>query len=193
MLKNVKLLTSILILSASISCHAVSLWTPNSTGLVADAKPRRVGDLVTIVIVEGTSSTQKASTDYSKDLDHSNSAGVGPLLRQFLPEVTAKSSQTGSASGQTTLTNRLDAKVTATITKIQPNGNLEIQAERSIATNGEKQTITLTGVIRPADVGTDNTITSTFIADLAVKCSGKGPIGDRQKEGVISKLVKYLF
>lgn len=192
MSKHVKLFTVILILLASAPLFAVSLWTPTSTSMVTDAKARQSGDLVTVVIVEGTSSSQKASTDFDKSVDHSNSAGVGPLLT-LLPELKAKSGQKGSASGQTTLSNQLVAKVTATVTKVLPNGNMEIQAQRTLQTNGETQEITLTGVIRPQDVGTDNTILSTFISDMAVKCTGKGAIGDRQKEGLISKIVKYLF
>jgi flagellar L-ring protein precursor FlgH len=160
--------------------------------MFTDLKAKMVGDLVTVIISEGTSSQMQASTDLDKKLDHAGSAGVGPFLK-LVPELGFNSGQTSSASGTTTISNKLVAKVTAKVIKVLPNGNLEIQAQRTLITNKEKQEITLTGVLRQQDIEADNTVLSTFISDVEIKCTGKGAIGDRQKEGVISKIIRYIF
>jgi len=180
------------ILLAASSATADSLWTSASNGLFADVKARQVGDTVTILIVESSISTQKASTGFDKKLEHSNDAGLGFLLKN-LPEFGISSSQKGSASGATSRTSTFVAKITATVVKVLPNGNLVLEGVRSISTNSEKQDIKLTGTVRPQDITPDNTVLSTYLADAEVKSTGRGPIGDRQKEGIISRLIKFLF
>jgi len=181
-----------LILLPTMPSPAESLWAAKSDSMFTDVKAKRVGDLVTIVIAEASSSSLKASTGYDKSLDHSNKAGIGPFLK-LVPELGFSSSQKGAASGETTMTSKLVAKVTAKVTKVLENGNLEVQAERTVVTNDEKQDITLTGVVRPEDIGTDNTVLSSSLSDVQIKCTGKGPIGNRQKEGIISKILRFIF
>jgi len=171
---------------------ADSLWSPDSPGLFRDVKAMKVGDLVTVLVVETASSSQKASTDYDKSFEHANEAGVGAFLK-LVPDLRFSSEQAGKASGETTLTGRLLAKVTVTVTRVLPNGNLEIQGQRLLQTNDEKQEITVSAVARPEDIGQDNTISSTFLSDVKIKYVGKGPGGDRQREGIISKLLKWIF
>ena len=143
-------------------------------------------------IVEGTSSTNKASTDISKQFKHSNEAGLGPLIKN-IPEIGYNSTQSGKASGASNISSSLITTVTATVTKVLDSGNLEITADRELMTNGEKQHITLSAVVRPLDIGSDNSVSSTYLADVKVACSGKGAIGDRQREGIITKILGFLF
>lgn len=183
---------SFMVLAAITSASAESLWTPASGSLIADKKARQVGDIVTILIVESTSSVQKASTGFDKKIEHGNDVGVGFLMKN-LPEIGISSGQKGSSSGQTSRTSNFVAKITATVTKVLPNGNLEVEGTRTIETNKEKQEIKLTGTVRQQDISPDNTVLSTYLADAEIKSTGKGPIGDRQKEGFISQLIKWLF
>jgi flagellar L-ring protein precursor FlgH len=192
MLKIVIVITTIIILATIIPATADSLWTPASTNMFTDLRARHVGDLLTVVISEGTASSLSASSGFDKNVEHSNTGGVGPFLK-LLPEIGFNSGQKGSANGSSTMTSKLTANVTAKVTKVLPNGNLEIEAQRTLVTNADKQEITLTGTVRPEDIGSDNTVLSTYVADVVVKCTGKGPAGDRQKEGVITKLIKYIF
>ncbi len=183
----------LLVLIAATSLFAESLWKPtSSTGLFTDIKARQVGDVVTVLIVESSSTTQKASTDYDKKLDHKSDAGIGSLISK-IPPFDFTSAQKGGASGSTSRTSNFSAKITATVIKVLPNGNLVIEATRGISSNSEKQQIKLTGTVRQQDIAPDNTVLSTYLADAQIDNSGKGPIGDRQKEGIISKLLKFLF
>lgn len=182
----------IALISIASSAFGNSLWMPDSRSLIGDVKARQVGDVITVLIVESTASTQKASTGFDKKLDHSNDAGVGFLLNK-IPAFDYGSSQKGSASGTTSRTSNFTAKITATVTKVLPNGNLVIEATRAISTNSEKQDIKLTGTVRPQDIAPDNSVLSTYLADAKIESAGKGPIGNRQREGIISKLLRFLF
>ncbi len=171
---------------------ADSLWSPNCRNLCADLRPSQVGDLVTVLIVEEAVSSQEASTDLRKSTDHSNDAGVGPFIK-LLPEIGFRSGQSSSAAGQSTMSSKFVTRLAATVTRVMPNGNLEIRAERSLNMNGEKQAVMLTGLVRPQDIASDNSVLSTSLADVKIDYIGKGPNGRRQQEGFITKILSYLF
>lgn len=190
--RYIQVFTIILILITLTSAFADSLWVSTSGSLFTDLKARKVGDLVTVLVSESSASTLTAGSDFDKSVEHSSDAGIGPFLK-LIPEIGFSSEQSGKASGQSTMSSRLLAKVTATVTNVLPNGVLEIQAERTLITNNEKQEITLTGRVRPEDIEADNTLLSTYLADVEIKCTGKGAVADRQKEGVITKLIKFIF
>jgi flagellar L-ring protein precursor FlgH len=185
-------LALVLVLSAINWVGGDSLWTPNNTSLFADLKPRQVGDLITVLIVEESASQQKATQSFDKSFEHGNSAGTGPILK-LIPELAYDSSQTSSTQGQMTISNKFVTTVTAKVVAVNPNGTLEIQAERTIELNGEKQELVLTGTVRPQDITADNTVLSTLIANANIQTKGKGPIGNRQKEGIITKILGFLF
>lgn len=191
MKKSIILLIAI-VLILPVSLFADSLWTKDSKSMIEDTKASKEGDLVTILIVESSSSSQQTSKDFDKKLDHKNAAGAGPVV-SLLPEIGISSSQKGSSGGSASRTNNFKAKLTAKIIKVEENGNLELEGTRMIETNGEKEEMKFTGTVRPQDIQPDNTVASTFIADAKIQVTGKGAIGDRQKEGVISKIIKFLF
>lgn len=180
------------LLALGVSASADSLWTSTSKSMLSDSKARQVGDTITVTVIESTATQQKTSTTFSKNLKHNNGAGVGPIVK-LLPEVGVTSAQSGSASGDTSKSMTFTATVTTQVVKVLPNGNLQVQGTHHVETNAEKQDITISGIARPEDIDSSNNIASTALADFQVKCTGKGAIGDRQKEGLISKLLKYLF
>jgi flagellar L-ring protein precursor FlgH len=184
---------------AAAPLAADSLWAKAeatkgqpATSIVTDIKAHNVGDLVTVLVIESTTSTQAAATDLKKDLKHNNGAGVGPFL-SLVPALGITSGQSSSSAGQKTMSNNLATRLTATVTKVLPNGNLEINGQRALQTNGEKQTMTITATVRPQDVAQDNTVYSTSLANVQVDYTGKGAIGDREHEGLLSRLLKFIF
>ncbi len=188
-----KLITyAIAALLLTTSACANSLWTPAAGSMFTDQKARQVGDVVTVLVVESSSTSQQASTGFDKKLDHKNDAGVGSLIEK-IPAFDFSSAQKSSSTGSTSRTSNFTAKITATVTKVLPNGNLVVEATRAISTNSEHQNIKLTGTIRQQDIAPDNTVLSTYLADAKIESSGKGPIGSRQKEGIISQLLRFLF
>lgn len=191
-MKLSKCLLILAVFALAAAASADSLWTQDAKPLTADPKAHQVGDIVTVLVDEASATTQKATTGFDKKVKHDNEAGVGPIVK-LLPKVGVSSAQSGSASGSTTKTMTFTAEVTATVTKVNPNGDLVLEGARVVETNGEKQELKVSGTVRPQDIGADNTVSSIYLANAQIKCTGKGPIGDRQKEGLLSKIVKVLF
>lgn len=195
MYKNIFLSLTILAVGATMagSAKAESLWQPQSVkSSYADKKAAQVGDIITIVIMESADSSQQASTDAKKNSSLNSGPGTGPLLSN-IPLFKYSGGDTMKASGSTTRSSTLNAKMTAKVTKVDANGNLSIEGSKFVQTNKEKAEIKLTGTIRPQDIAVDNSVLSTYIADAKITYVGSGPIGSRQKEGLISKIFKILF
>ena len=170
-----------------------SLWPSDiAPTMLADKKASKIGDILTILIVESATASQKASTDASKSSSLKSKAGIGPLLKN-LPPFEFSGGDSMTADGSTSRSNNFIAKITVKVINVDKYGNLEIEGKRYVQTNKEKAEMKLTGSIRPQDVETDNTVLSTFIADAKITYEGTGPVGSRQKEGFISKLFKILF
>ena len=74
-----------------------------------------------------------------------------------------------------------------------PNGNLVIEGTRFVQVNKETQKLIITGVIRQDDINADNTIFSESIANADIRYDGKGTVGDRQRKGILSQLLDWLF
>jgi len=79
------------------------------------------------------------------------------------------------------------------VAEVLPNGNLLIEARRSMVVNAETQTLVLSGVIRTTDVTRDNKISSAVIANMNLRYEGKGPIAKRQKPGILNKIFNFIF
>lgn len=190
------LLISCVILTAlASSVSAESLWLDPknlTTSVYADARAAKVGDIVTVIIEESAQSTQQASTDASKNSQLKTGPGVGQFLDK-IPLLQYSGGDSIKASGTTTRSSNFTTRMSAVVTKVLDNGNLEIEGTRQIETNKEKETVKLTGVIRKQDIQPDNTVLSAYVADAQITHMGNGPIGSRQKEGLISKIFKILF
>jgi len=74
-----------------------------------------------------------------------------------------------------------------------PNGNMLIRGKRIIKVNGEDQIITLSGIIRPEDIASDNTVESTRIADAGITYWGIGVLADRQKPGWMTRALDNVW
>lgn len=170
--------------------HAESLW--NDRSMFADRRAQAVGDILTIVISENFSATRSDSNSNGKKSSGSASAGTG----SFLSWITAHSydmKDSFSASGSITNKNVVTARMTATVTAVQPNGNLVIKGTQSIKQNNDEQIISLVGTIRPDDISTSNTVASSAMADAQIFVNGKGPLAQKQKQGILSSIFDFLF
>lgn len=170
-----------------------SLWSENSGSLYADFKARNVGDLLTIVVLESTVAAAQAETKTSKSESASTTAGIGPLLKFFLPELGASGKTDSSGTGSTTRSGSLTTRLSVVVVETFPNGILKLEGTRTVQMNGETQKLLLTGLVRIKDIRADNTVLSTQVANAQIQFEGKGPIGSRQREGLITKLFKLLF
>jgi len=170
----------------------VSRNDTNSVSLFSDNKARRVGDTLTVVITETGAASSVAATKTAKNESLSYGPGFGPLLFN-IKNFGVSGGINSTASGSTTRTDNLSASIGVTVKEVLPNGNLVVEGRRKVGMNAETQEITLTGVVRPTDIQPNNTIASPLVADAQIKYGGRGPVGDKQHDGIISRIFKVLF
>ena len=157
--------------------------------LVEDHRSLRVGQSLTVLILEQASAAASADTDANKSVavagqvsadDRAHDASIG-LTNEF--EGGATISRTG----------RLVARVSVVIVDVLPSGELQVQGDQLIEFNNEKQELRVAGVVRPADISADNTVLSTRLANAEITFVGDGLLGSRQTPGVISRFFNWLF
>jgi len=181
---------------AAAELKAESLWREaeeESAGqsIFSETKGHKIGDIITILIIENSTAVQKATTQNKKSSTVGAKAGTGPL--SFIPNISSSTSGDFSGDGSTTRSGTITAKISARVTKIYPNGNLAIEGKRSIRINDEVQDITINGIARTLDITSDNTILSTFLADAQIKYKGNGVVGTVNRPGVIKRVSDWLF
>ena len=177
---------------APAAVRADSLWTANSGSLFSDNKARRAGDVLTVLISEQTQSAAQANTKTAKSEDFNLGPGTGPILN-LIKKFGLSSGSNMNASGQTARNGSLTGRIAVTVKSVDANGNLVLEGVRDLTLNAEKQRIVFRGLVRPADIQPDNTVTSSLVADATIEFVGKGVIGDKQRPGIISRVFKFLF
>jgi len=178
-----------------------SVWTPTRNGnfLFADQRAMRQGDIVTVKVEESADAKRGASTTLDRDSKMSNAiSGFLGLIKYLKPDLAgadllgAKSDTDFKGLGETTRSEKLNAKVPATVKRVLPNGNLYIEGYRTILVNNEAHHFYISGVIRSVDISDDNSVSSSRIAEAEIEFSGRGDISDKQRPGVIQRYVdKY--
>lgn len=172
-----------------------STWEDGKNPLL-DRTARRAGDLLTILISESSVASFSATTTASKTSDMSAVQQVVKGLFGFLDlngTKTATGSKTDNGTGQTNQNGSLRARLTAEVLAVTPNGHLIIEGTRKIVINRETQLFKLTGIVRRDDITPDNSVLSESIAQAEIRFEGKGQIANKQRQGLLSQLMDWLF
>ena len=174
---------------------AESLWNnPNgqpARSPFADHRATGIGDIVTIVISETT--TTSATRSSANEKSGSVSLGTGIGIFDFLQAASASGSDKFSAKGSASSSNRVAGNVTVTVVDVTPNGNFILEGTQSIWQNKNEHKIVFRGTCRPEDISSSNTILSTRVADATVRFDGKGPLNAKQRQGILTQIFNILF
>ncbi len=163
--------------------------TRNATYLYSDRKASRVGDLITIVLNESTDASKNADTEIKKKdantLEPTISGRV-PSWKQNPLSFDIDSNKQFKAETDSAQANSLNGTITVTVAQVLPNGNLFIKGEKWLTLNQGNEFIRIAGIIRPEDITTDNTISSTRVANARITYSGTGALDESNKMGWLS-------
>ncbi|MDR2443556.1 MAG: flagellar basal body L-ring protein FlgH [Deltaproteobacteria bacterium] len=170
----------------------------------SDMKAQRIGDIITINIVETSKANKTATTSTSRSNEVNTSVNTlfgveaTPMLTtsrglNLLKGVDASYDSQFRGSGTTSRNENITAKISARIVQVLPNNNLVIRGSQEILVNNEKQYITVQGVVRPADVATDNSVLSTYLADARIEYVGKGDLTNKQREGWLTRALDKIW
>ncbi|NLJ79623.1 MAG: flagellar basal body L-ring protein FlgH [Firmicutes bacterium] len=182
----------LLILVCSGAGGAVSLYPLDKRSLYEDLKARRPGDLVTVIIVEQARAEQSANTASGKDSEVSVGPGGG-VLADLIPLLKLGGGDSFKADGITSRGGSLTAKITTKVLETMENGTMRLEGRQKITINGEEQEIIISGLVRNEDVDPDNTVLSTFVADAEISFIGSGIVGDKNKPGLLTRILNWLF
>lgn len=168
-----------------------------------DVIAARIGDTLTILVSESSAAKLTANTAATKADDNNvpaqqlpllNQAGlIGKLFDGLRTGMRTRSQSTTGGTGSTDRNGTLTARVTAIVTQVLPNGNLVIEGTRWVQVNKDTQVLRISGVVRRQDVRRDNTVLSESIADARITNDGKGQISDRQRKGILTRIIDWLF
>jgi flagellar L-ring protein precursor FlgH len=179
-------IAALLALAASSSAAPVV----SRGSLFADHEATRVGDVITILIVESTQA-EKATLTKTNTETQNSAASLGRLDLFDMWNLDASNESVGE--GSTARRGDLQARITARVTEIDVNGNLLVEGTRSVKVNGEEERITLRGSVRPQDVGPGNTVLSTYLADATIDYTGDGVLANAERPGFVTRIFNWLF
>jgi flagellar L-ring protein precursor FlgH len=145
-----------------------------------DVRASEVNDIVTIIVNEAASAVVSGVSSSSRKSSAAASitAAYGvttPKLNNLLG-LTNDTELSGAGTTSRNLT--LSTTISARVVEVQSNGNLVIEGTKDIGVNSDKQSITVHGIVRPADLSSANMVNSVQVASLQVKVTGKGVVGD---------------
>lgn len=187
--------------SAQSDQDAGSLFNKGMKNPYLSRTAKNIGDILTIVVSETSTANYSVSTTAAKKDDNSVASAVLPfisslkipLLDQLLGGLSTGANSSNSGTGSTSQSGRLTARVTVTVKQVLPNGNMVIEGVRMIKVNKEEQQITFTGIVREDDVRADNTVLSERVAEARITNLGKGLAADRQRRGILTRILDWLF
>lgn len=208
-------LSGLLLLAACATPQPVSDWRPEfpepppmvendtptgaifsvaqSTGLFEDVKARRVGDTITVRLLERTTASASASTstarDSSNEIANPTLFGNQPTRRGGLPLFSnvLGSEHQFNGEGSSQQRHQMDGNITVTVYRRLPNGNLIVKGERWITINQSREYLRIAGIVRPSDIGPDNSIPSFKIADARIDYRATGTVADSNRQGWLSR------
>lgn len=137
--------------------------------LFEDRRPRFIGDILTINIVENTSATKAGGSAGSKDGQVNSS--ISSLLGVAVPKATLRASSSLSYEDEATAnaSNAFTGSMTATVIDVLPNGNLVVSGEKQVSFDKGTEFVRFSGVVNPDTITVGNVVTSTKIADARVE------------------------
>jgi len=200
--------TAVVTLAVALPCaQAGSIWAKGqarSRQLYADDTARKVGDSLTILIEEESKIENQAERKMDKTTSRTNvSSGTvnfGNIISCLknktwtLPSTNINAAATSDFDGKTQFDNdrKVTDKITVTVEDVLPNGNLVVMGKRERLVDGDKQTVQTSGIVRPSDVGFDNSVSSKQVADFKMNYLSHGQESNFTNPGWLARIINWL-
>jgi len=157
-----------------------------------DHRAYRIGDSLTVLIIETASASASADTQTKKATDLSANASVNADEHTHSAGGSLELSDDFTGRGSSQRAGRVAAQITVTVTGITGSGELLVSGRQLIVVNDEKQEIALKGRVRPYDIQSNNTVLSNRLADADISYVGHGLLAEKQRPGFLSRLLMWL-
>jgi flagellar L-ring protein FlgH len=162
-----------------------SLWDDRQSRLFTDPRALSTGDILTVAILINDRAQLRNQSERrrSADRDFGASGSVGFDGTSYKGDGSAKlgSSTQSAGRGQTERSEDIRMSIAAVVTDVLPNGNLIIRGSQEVRVNAELRILNIEGIVRPADIGANNTISYERIAEARISYGGRGRITEVQQ------------
>lgn len=162
--------------------------------LYQGTRAARVGDPLTILLVESTTASKAVSSKSGK----SGSLGVQPptkgIISKLLDADALKAGSNSSFNGQgnAAQTSSLDATLSVTIAEVRPNGTALVRGEKKMLISQGDEWVRFSGIVRLADIDAENQIASSRVADARMEYTGKGALQQASKQGWLGRFFNMI-
>jgi flagellar L-ring protein precursor FlgH len=191
-----RILAALLILSAGASGQSLGNADRPSPSLFSDTTARAVGDVLTIVISEKQTVKNKEDTELGKSTSLQatlSNFDILPNAFNPLPAVAGSSDKQFDGEAKYDKEGTFETRLSVLVIDVQPNGNLVIEGRRRIVVDREVKCIRVTGIVRPYDVTTANSIYSWQVANASVAYEGTGPLTRSTNHGFLGELLDLVW
>ena len=183
--------------------QANALWRNGSRAFFKDQRAAQVGDIVTVLVNTTDTADIKANSNISRTsgegLGVPNLFGLEAALPKFIAGalasnlVTANSTHTSTGVAEVKRNEAVTVRLAGVVTQVLPNGNLVVSARQEMRVNGELRELMVSGVIRPQDIASDNTVRHDRMAEARIAYGGRGSATDVQSPRWGQQLVDILL
>lgn len=161
--------------------------------LVSGHRARAVGDPVTIVLVENTTTSKSAGSK----TDRSGGFGItpptaGPLSFLNPNALNASGNSSFKGQGNATQTSALAGEVSVTIAEVRANGTALVRGEKRLLLSQGQEWIQFSGIVRLADLDAESRVVSGRVADARIEYAGNGAVSRASREGWLSKFFNAI-
>lgn len=169
----------------------LSSWT-------ADRREYAVGDIITVLVSEATLATATKSQSGSDQQSRKNDFDIVPpkVGTSALPELSATlGADKNATSKQTGDANRgvsFKGDITVRVVAVDKSGQVQVKGAKVVDVDKNKQTLNLTGWVRPEDISLDNVVASDRVADVSLTYQLTGDIG-KTRGGMIGRLLNVFW
>ena len=177
-------------MATALPANGAIYQTVQARPLFEDRRARRIGDTITINLVERNTAQKSANANATRN--GNMTAGIGPINRLPLKglnglELDAEAESDFNGKGAAAANNVFNGTITVTVIDVYPNGNLLVSGEKMVAINQGNEFIRFSGVINPNNVTTANTVQSTQVADARIEYRGSGFIDESNTMGWLQR------
>lgn len=156
-------------------------------------RARRVGDPLTIVLVERTAATKSAGSKLDSDGDFGiRPPATGPLSLFNPSDARIGGDRAFTGAGQANQANSLSGEVSVVVAEVYPNGTMLVQGQKRVTLNRGDEFVAIKGVVRMADVDVNNRVLSTRVADARISYTGKGDVARASRQGWLSRFFQVV-
>ncbi len=174
-----------------------SLWDDKQSKFFTDARALSAGDILTVEIQINDRARFRNESERSRTADRG--IGFGADFSWFgwgtggQVNADVDSSTRAKGAGATERSEDIRLSVAAVVTDVLPNGNLVINGSQEVLVNAEMRVLTITGIVRPSDIGAANTVSYERIAEARISYGGRGRLTEVQQPGWGHQLVDNVL